>query len=255
MILEHPLYHSSFHILCFSHFGLSPPWTLHLRASMRLLSACYYTDDINILTLYSFLIPFMSYPTDSPLVCSSSFSWICANTTSSKKSSWSFSLKKFTSNVQSSCILSLHFMSVWIYLIYLLDYLLIIHLLLECKLHQSSVCLVYYLCPKYPEQSWYTIEISSGLTVNEFAIICLFEIICFFCFYWDIFILERGNYNHGWMGLKDFQLFWIGSKVKKNRALEYLYYMYPHPRLILVLSYSQRGNNSPTLTRNCPKMT
>lgn len=168
---------------------------------------------------------------------------------------WSFSLKKFTSNVQSSCILSLHFMSVWIYLIYLLDYLLIIHLLLECKLHQSSVCLVYYLCPKYPEQSWYTIEISSGLTVNEFAIICLFEIICFFCFYWDIFILERGNYNHGWMGLKDFQLFWIGSKVKKNRALEYLYYMYPHPRLILVLSYSQRGNNSPTLTRNCPKMT
>ena len=83
---------------------LSPPWTLHLRASMGLLSACNYTDDVNILTLYSFLIPFMSYSTDSPMVCSSSFSWICAIITSSKKSSLLIQPKE----VHSQCPIILH---------------------------------------------------------------------------------------------------------------------------------------------------
>lgn len=54
--------------------------------------------------------------------------------------------------------------------------------------------------------------------------------------------------------LRTFDLPELGQseKASESRAVEYLGCMYPYHRLTLVLLYSQQGNNSPILIRNCP---
>lgn len=104
IILDHPLYHASSHLLCSSHKVL---WTF---SSLNTLSQGFCAPSFCLTYYVSFLIPYcLLIPFISSSLVPSSSSGICANITSSKKPFLSTQSREFYPDRQPSSILSFTF--------------------------------------------------------------------------------------------------------------------------------------------------